>query len=335
MNKLDKSYQFGWFDWLCLAYPPGWLILFNRHWQHYKPDPDGWNWLEYGLFLIPGGFYLAWLLRWLRLGCRSPHAQFTQPDPHYQQIFQQEILTPIAQRYFRAELLAIENLPDSAPAIVVLNHAGMCFPWDFLCLGVLLNQQKGWFVQSVAHPIFFDHPWLVWWLPRGWAHVMGGIRAERHSFEAAVHQAIAQPTALLYAPESWRGLAKGWSDRHQLETFDPSFIRLSLREQVPILPVACLGSEFLHPWTFNSRKLAHWLKMPLLPVSPLLLVFLLFPSMGIWAMRTRLRYRLQPIERPWMNASENRESVRSTYQQAERLRSQLQKEIDRERRNEG
>jgi len=30
--------------------------LFNRHWQHYYADPDGWNWLEYPLFLIPGGF---------------------------------------------------------------------------------------------------------------------------------------------------------------------------------------------------------------------------------------------------------------------------------------
>jgi len=40
--------------------------LFNRH-LYYYADPDGWNWLEYPLFLIPGGFYLALLIRWLRL----------------------------------------------------------------------------------------------------------------------------------------------------------------------------------------------------------------------------------------------------------------------------
>ncbi|KAM3114775.1 1-acyl-sn-glycerol-3-phosphate acyltransferase [Phormidesmis sp. 146-33] len=333
MKKSDSAYSFGWFDWVCLWYPPGWLILFNRHWQHYHPDPDGWNWLEYGLFLIPGGFYVALLIRWLRLGCRSPRSFISDPDPHYQQIFQREILTPIAQRYFRAELHQVENLPDSAPVIVALNHAGMCFPWDFLCLGVLLNQKKGWFVEPVAHPIFFDHPWLVWWLPPGWAQVLGGIRAEKQRFETAV-QTCDRSTVLLYAPESWRGLAKGWRDRYQLARFDPSFIRLSVGAQVPILPVACLGSEYLHPWTLNSRRLARWLKMPLLPVSPLLLVFVLFPSMGVWAMRTRLRYFLQPIECPWSRSLKPDESIRSTtYHQAEQMRSHLEKELDRLRKD--
>jgi 1-acyl-sn-glycerol-3-phosphate acyltransferase len=329
VKQSNRPYSFRWFDWFCLWYPPGWLILFNRHWQHYQSDPDGWNWLEYGLFLIPGGFYLALLIRWLRLGCRSPRSPITDPDPDYQRLFQQEILTPIAHHYFRAELHQIENLPNSAPAIVALNHAGMCFPWDFLCLGVLLNQKKDWFVQPVAHPIFFDHPWLMWWLPPGWAQVLGGVRAEKQSLETAV-ESCDRSTVVLYAPESWRGLVKGWRDRDQLATFDPSFIRLSIRAQVPILPVACLGSEYLHPWTFNSRRLARWLKMPLLPVSPLLLVFLLFPSMGVWAMRTRLRYFLQPIERPWIGSSNASESMRSfTYRQAEQMRSQLEKELDR------
>ena len=327
MKKTDEPYQFGWFDWVCLWYPPGWLILFNRHWQHYKPDPDGWNGLEYPLFLIPGGFYLALLMRWLRLGLRSPHQQPSEPDPHYQQQFRDEILTPIATRFFRAELHQLENLPDAPPAIVALNHAGMCFPWDFLCLGMLLSQKKGWSVQPVAHPLFFDHPWLLWWMPRGWAQALGGVRAEKEGFERAISQ---RQTVLLYAPESWRGLAKGWRDRYDLATFDPSFIRLSVQHQVPILPVICLGSEYLHPWTFNSKRLAHWVRMPILPISPLLLMFVLFPSTGVWAVRTRLRYYLQPIQHPWKHLPSQNESARShTYHQAEELRAAMQKELDR------
>ncbi len=325
MNKTDGSYQFGWFDWLCLWYPPGWLILFNRHWQHYKPDPDGWNWLEYLLFLIPGGFYVALLLRWMRLGFRAPQSPATQPDLHYQQAFREEILTPIATRFFRAELHQLENLPDQPPAIVILNHAGMCFPWDFLCLGVLLSQKKGWYVQPVAHALFFDHPWLVWWVPRGWAQILGGVRAEKQSFEAAV----SQKNLLLYAPESWRGLVKGWHDRYNLATFDPSFIRLSVQHQVQILPVVCLGSEYLHPWAVNSKRLARWFKLPLLPVSPLVVLFVFFPSMGVWAVRTRLRYYFQPVQHPWTH-SLHHESARShTYHQAEDLRAEMQTELDR------
>lgn len=334
-NASDSSYRFTWFDWFCLWYPPGWLILFNRHWQHYKPDPDGWNWLEYLLFLIPGGFYLALGIRWLRLGGRSPRTEPIQPDPNYQKAFREEILTPIVQRYFRGQLHHLENLPPSGPVIIAMNHAGMCFPWDFVSLGLLLSQQRDWFVQPLAHPIFFDHPWLVWWLPPGWAQVLGGVRADADSFEAA----IAEKTILLYAPEGWRGLAKGWQQRYHLETFDPSFVRLSFRYRVPILPVVCLGSESLHPFTVNIEWLARKLGLPLFPISPLMAAFVLFPSMGVWAARNQLRYHIQPLWQPWEQTewkpseTETSPSRAVTYRLGEDLRSRLQAAIAQLRAN--
>jgi len=334
---LTQPYRFGWFDWFCLWYPPGWLILFNRHWQHYKPDEGGWRWLEYGLFLLPGGFYLALLLRWLRLKVRSlvqsPATILnTEPDPVYQKAFQQEILTPIVSRYFRATLLDVENLPEKGSLIVAMNHAGMCFPWDFVSLGLLLSQQRDWQIQPLAHPIFFDHPWLMWWLPKGWTQVLGGVRAERQSFEAATNASHAEPRVLLYAPEGWRGLSKGWQQRYHLATFDPSFLRLSLRDRVPVLPIVCIGSESLHPLTVNIPWLARWLGMPLFPLSPLVLVFVLFPSMGVWARRTRLQYYIQPVEQPWKQVQPNgKTQARLTYQMAEALRSRLQTVIEKVR----
>ncbi len=335
-SNVMTPFRFSWFDRFCLWYPPAWLILFNRHWQHYRPDPGGWNGLEYALFLIPGGFYIALLIRWMRLGFRSPSATKVAPDPEYQKAFRDEVLAPIVTRYFRAELHHLDCLPEHPPAIVALNHAGMCFPWDFVCLGFLLGQEKDWFVQPVAHPLFFDHPWLKWWLPQGWAQVLGGVRAERGSFERAISAGrnsagisthdneTAQKNIVLYAPESWRGLAKGWRHRYQLETFDPSFVRLSVRDRVPILPIVCLGNENLHPWTINSTWLARRLKMPLLPVSPFLLLFILFPSLGVWAVRSRLRYYLQPLQSPWKDIEQTRSQA---YQYAEKLRSQMQTEL--------
>ncbi len=115
-----SPYPFGWFDWFCLWYPPAWLILFNRHWQHYKPDPDGWNGVEYALFLIPGGFYLALLLRWFRLWLfrkvfhRPDPDQELLPDSDYQQAFREEIITPIVHHYFRGALRQVEHLPPTA-----------------------------------------------------------------------------------------------------------------------------------------------------------------------------------------------------------------------------
>lgn len=321
------SYRIGWFDWFCLWYPPAWLILFNRHWRHYKPDPDGWNGFEFGLFLIPFGFYLALALRWVRLGFRAPRQTTIAPDPSYQKAFREEVLALIADRYFHAELHHLENLPEHEPLLLTMNHAGMCFPWDFVCLGLRLTQQRDWFVQPVAHPIFFDHPWLVWWLPAGWAQVLGGVRAEQDAFDTAMHA----QRVLLYAPEGWRGLSKGWRHRYQLQAFDPSFVRLSLQHKVPILPVICIGSEALHPFTVNVGWLARRLKMPLFPISPLMVAFLLFPSMGVWAARSRLHYHLQPIWRPWAEPETQTELPRRSvlYQIAAQLRSRLQQHLDR------
>ena len=318
-------YQFNWFDWFCLWYPPGWLILFNRHWQHYHSDPDGWNWLEYLLFLIPGGFYLALLIRWLRLGCRLPRPQSEQFNLSYQQHFREEILAPIVERYFRAQLHQSENLPATESFIVAMNHAGMCFPWDFLSLGYLLStNQPGWVLQPLADVSLFEHPWLIWWLPPGWAKVMGGVRAEMDDFE----QAVEQKTILLYAPEGLRGPSKGWSKRYQLETFDLSFMRLSEVSSIPILPVICMGNEYLHKWAINIKSLARRVKLPFLPISPLKFVFVLFPSMGVWASRSKLDYYIQPIYKTEPAPGKVRSHF---YKQAQELREKMQNIIAMQR----
>ncbi len=321
-NAPGEGYRFSWFDWFCLWYPPGWLILFNRHWQHYHTDLDGWKWPEYGLFLIPGGFYLALLSRWLRLGFRSPRTEISEFDPKYQQAFRKEVIGPIVKYYFRGELQQIENLPQTGPLIVAMNHAGMSFPWDFLTLGYLLSEARGWVVQPVASPALFEHPWMIWWLPPKWSQVLGGVRAKLDDFEAA----ISQGKIILYAPEGIRGPMKGWRRRYQLEKFDVSFMKLSDRYQIPILPVVCIGSESLHPWAVNFKKLQRLIKLPFLPISPLMLALILFPSMGIWAVKTRLRYFIQPLETAeFQNYSKEGRTV--AYQQAQQLREKLQIKI--------
>jgi hypothetical protein len=91
---------------------------------------------------------------------------------------------------------------------------------------------------------------------------------------------------------------------------------------MPILPVLCLGSEFLHPWAWNVKPLAKGVNLPFFPVSPLIIVFVLFPSMGVWAIRTRLRYYIQPCEQPEIEVTSG-STVRShVYQAAQRLHDQ-------------
>ncbi|MBW4668669.1 MAG: glycerol acyltransferase [Cyanomargarita calcarea GSE-NOS-MK-12-04C] len=315
------AYKFSWFDWFCLWYPPGWLILFNRHWQHYHHDPDGWNWLEYLLFLIPGGFYLALLIRWLRLGCRIPGGEVAEFDINYQQAFRDQIIHPIVKYYFQGKLQQVENLPETESLIVVMNHAGMSFPWDFLTLGYLLSEKTGWVVQPLGGVPLFDSVWMRWWLPSGWSKVLGGVKAQFDDFEAAVKEG----RIILYAPEGLRGPMKGWRKRYQLEKFDISFVQLSDRYHVPILPVVCIGSEKLHPWTINMKAFARLLKLPFLPISPLIPLFALFPSMGVWANKSRLRYFIQKLE--ITEFKEDNFTRTEAYQKAQQLRVKMQKEI--------
>ncbi len=221
----------------------------------------------------------------------------------------------------------IESLPQTNPLIVVMNHAGMCFPWDFITLAYLLSQERGWIVQPLAEVSLFEHPWMIWWLPPGWSQVLGGVQAKLEDFEAAIQQ----HKIVLYAPEGLRGPLKGWKKRYQLEKFDVSFIKLSDRYQVPILPVICIGNEDLHPWTINLKKLQRLFKLPFLPLSPLMLLLILFPSMGVWAMKTRLRYFIQPLETLHTQADlavpANKKRV-ATYQKVQEFRDKLQMQIN-------
>ncbi|TBR60854.1 glycerol acyltransferase [Westiellopsis prolifica IICB1] len=327
INSSIEGYKFSWFDRFCLWYPPGWLILFNRHWQHYHSDPDGWNWLEYILFLIPCGFYLAIFIRWLRLGCRKPRQEITEFIPSYQQVFSKEILAPIVENYFHGELHQLENLPNTKPLLLAMNHAGMCFPWDFLSLCYLLGKERGWIVRTLAGVSLFDHAWMVWWLPPGWSKVLGGVRAELDEFTTSLQD----NTVILYAPEGLRGPRKGWQKRYQLEKFDISFIQLSKRFQIPILPVICIGNENLHPWTTNLHKLQKLFKLPFLPLSPLILVFILFPSMGVWAAKSHLRYFIQSLEIINLQPNEQNHSHNKRvmiYQIAQALREKMQNQIN-------
>lgn len=335
-SQRTASYPFGWFDRFCLWYPPAWLILFNRHWQHYHDDPDGWRWFEYALFLIPLGFYVAVLIRWLRLGFRLPKLQVkAEFDPVYQTAFRDEVLAPIVQRYFQAELHQVENLPAQGPLIIAMNHAGMCFPWDFMSLAYLLGREQNWALHPLAGVSLFEHPWVIWWLPPSWSQVLGGIRAEADDFEAA----IADRMILLYSPEGLRGPQKGWRQRYQLQTFHPSFVELSQRYDIPILPITCVGNETLHPVAYNLKSVQRLLNMPFLPISPLMPLFLLFPSMGIWAAKSRLQYFIQSVQCCPTDAANQAADPdvkvaqsltrRAAYRQAQHLRSQLQIEINR------
>jgi hypothetical protein len=91
----------------------------------------------------------------------------------------------------------------------------------------------------------------------------------------------------------------------------------------------------LHPFAFNLKKLARRLYLPFSPLSPLMIIFILFPSMGVWAMRTRLHYYIASLYQPWTESEQVPEQRTSSqeerslaYRNAQRLREKLQSQIN-------
>ena len=91
----------------------------------------------------------------------------------------------------------------------------------------------------------------------------------------------------------------------------------------------------MHPWAINLKKLAKRFSLPFLPLSVLMPVFVLFPSMGVWAMKTRLRYFIQPLyqidSQPQQTQSQtttSRLDRASAYREAQALREKLQNAIN-------
>ncbi|HEY9857865.1 MAG TPA: hypothetical protein V6D16_00050, partial [Candidatus Obscuribacterales bacterium] len=57
---------------------------------------------------------------------------------------------------------------------------------------------------------------------------------------------------------------------------------------------------------------------------------------GVWAMRSRLKYTLQPLYQPWQEAevaATGQHKRSRAYQQAQALRSKLQAQLDQLRSN--
>jgi 1-acyl-sn-glycerol-3-phosphate acyltransferase len=306
-------------------------VLLNRHWNFYYARYRGasWVWYEYWLFFLPFGYYLAALLKRWRLRWRSPPSQPDFIDADYLTHLAYELLSVLARRYFRAELQGLEKIPEQRPLILLMNHSGMSFPWDFMAfVGTMYEDgsrtRENLPLCPLGEKLYEDHPILSFMLPRGWLETNGGRIASYANFEKLLQdQRIA-----LYAPEGSAGMGKGWARRYHLQRFHTSFVKLAAKYDVPIVPVLCVGAEYLNPWAVNVPWLARRLDVPFFALSPLTLLLLIWPSLSYWAPPVKLRYfvldPLRPARRQTAHFGEE-----DWKKWAEEIRQDLQEKLDR------
>jgi len=172
------------------------------------------------------------------------------------------------RNYWRVEVDGIENVPARGRALLVANHAGVV-PYD----GAMIRT-----AIMAEHP----HPRHARMLVVDWAFAMPFTNL----LLVKTGNVLAHPdnaTALLERdqlvgvfPEGVKGAAKRYRDRYRIKRLGRGgFVQVALRTGSPIIPVAVVGSEELHPVMFDLQPLARLLGLPIVPITPT------FPWLGL------------------------------------------------------
>lgn len=176
-----------------------------------------------------------------------------------------EILRPFFQFlyyiYFRVEARGAQHVPAKGPAILVANHSG-AFPYDGVMthLAVYNEHPKGRIVRYLVDDYVFEVPLLRSFIMRA-----GGVRACHEN----ATRLLDRGELIVVFPEGVKGVSKTFDQRYRLLRFGRGgFIRLAMRTGVPIVPVAVIGAEEIHPIIWKSRRLARPLGLPFIPFTP-------------------------------------------------------------------
>jgi 1-acyl-sn-glycerol-3-phosphate acyltransferase len=164
-------------------------------------------------------------------------------------------------RYFRVRLLGLENVPAHGPALLVANHSGG-IPYDgaMLMYGVYREHPQHRRVRPLVANFAFHSGWM--------AHVVGRIGGVRASTETAL-PLLAAGNLVAVFPEGLRGVGKLYRERYRLARFGRGgFARLAREAGVPLLPVAIVGAEEIHPVISKITALSEPLGIPYIPITP-------------------------------------------------------------------
>ena len=172
------------------------------------------------------------------------------------------------RNYWRVEVDGVKNVPARGRALLVANHAGI-IPYD----GAMIRT-----AILAEHP----HPRHARMLVVDWAFAMpftnmllvktGNVLA--HPDNAA---ALLERDELVGVfPEGVKGASKPYRDRYRIRRLGRGgFVQVALRTGAPIIPVAVVGSEEVHPVVADLQPIARLLGLPTLPITPT------FPWLGL------------------------------------------------------
>ncbi len=191
-------------------------------------------------------------------------------------------LMELVRKYFRLEVVGLENIPKSGAALVTPNHSGY-MGIDAALLAHVLAQNGKRIPRILTH-----HFWFLTKTTALPAQKMGFTEA---TYENGVEELRKKHLVVIF-PEGELGNFKPTKNMYELQEFRRGFVRMALETKSPIIPTLIIGAEESQI-NISNLKLTKFLKGLVLPL-PLNII----PLPVKWKI-----IFLKPIELPYSSAS--------------------------------
>jgi len=173
-----------------------------------------------------------------------------------------EMIWPFYKNYFKVRVFGKENVKDE-PYLVVSNHSGqIAIDGMLICIAFCMEMESPRVLRPMVERFVTSLPFFGTWAAEG-----GAVLGDRQN---CINLLEAKQSVLVF-PEGVRGVAKNTADFYKLQKFTRGFFRMALQTGTKMLPIAVVGAEEFYPFVYHPRKLAKFLGLPALPLTPSLI----------------------------------------------------------------
>jgi 1-acyl-sn-glycerol-3-phosphate acyltransferase len=226
---------------------------------------------------------------------------------------------PVYRHWLRAEWEGLEHVPLEGGALLIANHAG-AIPSDAPVVMHGIETELLRPVYGLAENLFRQIP-VIGTL---WSRA-GGVPAHPDNAFRLLHD---DGQLVLVFPEGTKATGKLVRERYQLRRFGRGgFVEIAMRAGVPIVPMAIVGNEEAMPIVWKSARLAKLLGLPYFPITANQFVY--GPVLGyVLPLPAKFRIRVLPPITFDVEPGLPRYNRGMVMEQAERIRSLVQSEVD-------
>ena len=198
--------------------------------------------------------FSAWPTLWRHLSLATYDSDPFGLDPVIAEMVW-HILNWLYYDYFRVEVEGIEHIPMDGPAMLVANHGGAFLPYDaaMMCLAVVNEAPAPRRVRVMGTEIFNMLPAV--------SHLYRKAGATYATRDDA-REVLRRGHLLGVFPEGERGFMKPVWEAYRVGRLGRGgFGEIAEEAQVPIVPMAIVGAEEVHPAVLTSKPLAKLVRM--------------------------------------------------------------------------